>query len=92
MPLRERRPQSLAFNRTIPAAEQLAAFHRRLVDGAYPSAYDFAPVDGNYTDTPARILRWAACKWEIDEDAVRIQPGGEGKSRYRERLILQMAK
>jgi hypothetical protein len=40
------------------------------------------------TRTPRR-RSWGRqlAKWEIDEDAVRVQPRGERKSRYRERLI-----
>ncbi|MEZ5410243.1 MAG: hypothetical protein R2761_19590 [Acidimicrobiales bacterium] len=30
-------------------------------------------VDGNYTGTTEQILRWAACKWGIDEDMVKAQ-------------------
>lgn len=30
-------------------------------------------VDGNFTGTTAQILRWAACKWGLDEDLVKAQ-------------------
>lgn len=30
-------------------------------------------VDGNFTGTTEQILRWAACKWGIDEDMVKAQ-------------------
>lgn len=30
-------------------------------------------VDGNFTGTTEQILRWAACKWGIDEDSVKAQ-------------------
>jgi hypothetical protein len=36
-------------------------------DGLAPSA-DFAMVDGNYSGTTQDIIRWAACKWGVDED------------------------
>ena len=29
---------------------------------------DFAAVDGNYAGTTQDIIRWAACKWGVDED------------------------
>jgi sugar lactone lactonase YvrE len=29
---------------------------------------DFAPVTGNYTGSTQEIIRWAACKWGVDED------------------------
>ncbi len=32
-----------------------------------------ARVDGNFTGTTEQILRWAACKWGIDEDMVKAQ-------------------
>jgi autotransporter family porin len=38
------------------------------------AAQRIAPrVDGQFTGTTAEILRWAACKWGIDEDLVRAQ-------------------
>ena len=36
-------------------------------DGLAPAA-DFAAVDGNYAGTTQDIIRWAACKWGVDED------------------------
>jgi RNA polymerase sigma factor (sigma-70 family) len=30
-------------------------------------------VDGNFTGTTEQILRWAACKWGVDEDMVKAQ-------------------
>jgi hypothetical protein len=34
-------------------------------------------VDGHYTGTTDMIIRWAACKWGIDEDVVRAQSSAE---------------
>jgi len=34
-------------------------------------------VDGNFTGTTAEILRWAACKWGIDQDVVFAQAAVE---------------
>ena len=34
---------------------------------------DFSRVDGQFTGTTDEILRWAACKWGIDEDIVNAQ-------------------
>jgi hypothetical protein len=31
-------------------------------------ALDFAAVDGNYAGSTQDIIRWAACKWGVDED------------------------
>jgi hypothetical protein len=36
-------------------------------NGLAPSS-DFAAVDGNYAGTTQDIIRWAACKWGVDED------------------------
>jgi hypothetical protein len=32
-----------------------------------------ARVDGNFTGTTEQILRWGACKWGVDENAVKAQ-------------------
>jgi autotransporter family porin len=34
-------------------------------------------VDGQFTGTTEQILRWAACKWGVDEDVVRAQAAVE---------------
>ncbi len=36
-----------------------------------------ARIDGHFTGTTAQILRWAACKWGIDEDLVFAQAAVE---------------
>jgi Big-like domain-containing protein len=36
-------------------------------NGLAPSS-DFAAVDGNYAGSTQDIIRWAACKWGVDED------------------------
>jgi hypothetical protein len=36
-----------------------------------------ARVDGAFTGTTEEILRWAACKWGVDEDLVRAQAAAE---------------
>jgi hypothetical protein len=38
----------------------------------YPNA-DFQGIDGKYAGTTDDIMRWAACKWGVDEDWVRAQ-------------------
>src|SRR6185503_9117623 len=30
-------------------------------------------IDGRFTGTTEEILRWAACKWGVDEDLVKAQ-------------------
>ena len=34
---------------------------------------DFARVDGDFTATTDQIIRWAACKWGLDENALRAE-------------------
>src|SRR5262245_22939084 len=74
----ETKPGNVAFNRTVPNAAQLALFYQHPVWSG-PPASDFARVDGNYTGSTDMILRWAACKWGIDEDVVRAQAWTESK-------------
>ena len=75
----EVRPENSAANMTIPTADELAAFHARPLFSASAPASDFALVDGNFTGTTDQILRWAACKWGIDEDVFRAQAWEESK-------------
>lgn len=66
-------------NQTKPNASQLAYYAS---DGYRSSEID-APyrwmklVDGQYTGTTEMIIRWAACKWGIDEDMIRAQATAE---------------
>jgi hypothetical protein len=62
-------------NQTKPNPTQLAYYAS---DGYRSSEMD-APytwmklVDGQYTGTTEMIIRWAACKWGVDEDMIRAQ-------------------
>jgi len=66
-------------NQTKPNASQLAYYGS---DGYRSSEMD-APyrwmklVDGQYTGTTEMIIRWAACKWGMDEDMIRAQATAE---------------
>jgi hypothetical protein len=68
-----------AVNQTKPNSTQLAYYAS---DGYRSSEMD-APytwmelVDGQYTGTTEMIIRWAACKWGMDEDMVRAQATAE---------------
>ena len=68
-----------AVNQTKPGADQLAYYAS---DGYLSSEMD-APytwmkrVDGQYTGTTEMIIRWAACKWGVDEDMIRAQATAE---------------
>jgi hypothetical protein len=66
------------FNHTTPSGIQLQQFYAHPVSTGPPPS-DFFRVDGNYTGSTDMILRWAACKWGIDEDVVRAQAWAESK-------------
>ena len=62
-------------NQTKPNSTQLAYYAS---DGYRSSEMDFPYtwmklVDGQYTGTTEMIIRWAACKWGMDEDMIRAQ-------------------
>src|SRR5215471_2917608 len=62
-------------NQTKPSAAQLAYYAS---DGYRSSGMDepytwMKMVDGQYTGTTEMIIRWAACKWGMDEDMIRAQ-------------------
>jgi O-antigen ligase len=71
------RPGNYAANHTIPTVPQLAAFHLRPVKGTFAPVADFERVSGDFTGTTDQILRWAACKWGIDENVVRAEAAAE---------------
>ncbi len=74
-------PANIPFNHTMPTPAQLAAFYAHPVFGSNPPASDYFRVDGHYTGSTDMILRWAACKWGVDEDVVRAQAWTESKWR-----------
>jgi len=68
-----------AVNQTKPNASQLAYYAS---DGYRSSEMDppyrwMKRVDGQYTGTTEMIIRWAACKWGMDEDMIRAQATSE---------------
>jgi hypothetical protein len=69
-------------NQTTPNASQLEYY----ASDDYRSSVMDAPytwmklVDGQYTGTTEMIIRWAACKWGVDEDAIRAQATAEHES------------
>ena len=78
-PSPETRPANQPFNHTTPTAGQLAEFYTHPISGTNLPVADFAAVDGNYSGSTEMILRWAACKWGIDEDLVLAQAWTESK-------------
>lgn len=66
-------------NQTKPNASQLAYYAS---DGFVSSTMDppytwMKMIDGQYTGTTEMIIRWAACKWGMDEDMIRAQASTE---------------
>lgn len=76
----ETMPVNIPYNQDMPTPGELAMYYR------YPTqpitrAPQFYRVDGQYTGSTDMILRWAACKWGIDENVVRAQAWTESKWR-----------
>lgn len=65
----------------MPTAAQLAAYYKHPAFGVHPIPPEFYRVDGHYEGSTDMILRWAACKWGIDEDVMRAQAWTESKWR-----------
>ncbi|MGP3982491.1 hypothetical protein [Streptomyces sp. KR80] len=62
--------------RAVPIAENKAdnATANRTAGKKVPGAKGLITrVNGNFTGTTGQILRWAACKWGINEDMVKAQ-------------------
>ncbi len=58
----------------IPTASELTGVHTAPVyNDTWVPAADFARVDGNFSGSTDMILRWAACKWGIDESVTRAE-------------------
>ena len=62
-----------------PSTYRPVAFRRRSIpirrrqQRRRDPGFGLCNVTGNYTGTTDEIVRWAACKWGIDEDVVRAQ-------------------
>jgi hypothetical protein len=76
-PSTETIPQNAEFNATEPTAAELKAFHRQPLWNDEGSFRDFARVDGKFTGTTDQIIRWASCKWGLDENAMRAEAWSE---------------
>ena len=69
-------PSNAPYNSAsaIPPASQLVQVHTAPVyDSTIVPASDFTLVDGHYSGSTDMIIRWAACKWGVDEDIARAQ-------------------
>jgi hypothetical protein len=69
----ELQPSNATANHTTPSAAQLNSFHSNptFIDDL-PTA-DYQNIDGNFTGTTDQIIRWASCKWGLDENAMRAE-------------------
>lgn len=66
-----------AGNATTPSASELDSFAAQPFWFTYGPQSSYSPytnnVTGDYTGSTDMILRWAACKWGIDENVVRAE-------------------
>jgi hypothetical protein len=76
-PSSEAIPQNATYNQTVPTSSELASFYQRPLWNGEAPASDFSHVDGNFTGTTDQIIRWAACKWGLDENAMRAEAWSE---------------
>lgn len=76
----ETMPTNTPFNHNMPTSAELAQYYLHPSTPSLKSP-EFRRVDGHYTGSTDMILRWAACKWGIDEDVVRAQAWTESKWR-----------
>lgn len=61
-------------NHTKPTTSQLNSYASNgYASNTWDGTWAYARVDGQYTGTTDMIIRWAACKWGIDEDVARAQ-------------------
>jgi autotransporter family porin len=82
-PTPETMPANATANATMPTSTWIAAYYAHpdqdlANNGGAP--YD-ARVTGAFTGSTDMILRWAACKWGIDEDVVRAEAWEESSWR-----------
>jgi autotransporter family porin len=70
-PLAENRRVNRGFNQVT--GQSLSASFFPSSDDSRTNRLIGARVDGKFTGTTHEILRWAACKWGIDEDVVAAQ-------------------
>jgi hypothetical protein len=67
-------PDNQTPNNTTPTGAQLSAYAANgYTANYYDGEWAYARVDGQYSGTTDMIMRWAACKWGVDEDVVRAQ-------------------
>ena len=89
---------NIPFNQTLPTSAQLSAYAANGYTSTYQDDYtQYKRVDGQYSGSTDMIMRWAACKYGIDEDVVRAQgwietgwlQGGAGDKRTSQSQCVQ---
>ena len=69
--------QCAALVRAAPVPAEIKGVNRtaNATPGSTPAGVTGlqARVDGGFTGTTEQVLRWAACKWGVDEDVVKAQ-------------------
>ena len=78
----ELQPSNATANQTTPSPAELNSFHSNptFIDDL-PTA-DYQNIDGNFTGTTDQIIRWASCKWGLDENAMRAEAWEETTPPY----------
>jgi autotransporter family porin len=78
-PTPENIPDNATANATKPTAAWLSAFHANPINACGNDGWcpDLARVTGSFTGSTDMIIRWAACKWGIDEDVIRAEATDE---------------
>jgi len=67
-------PANTPFNQTLPTAAQLSAYAANRYTSTFQDDYtQYIRVNGQYSGSTDMIMRWAACKYGVDEDVVRAQ-------------------
>jgi hypothetical protein len=71
----EPRPENAKYNGTIPSKASIDASFKARPRGAEWLNWDsylLPRLDGNMTGTTDEILQWAACKWGLSDNLVRV--------------------
>jgi autotransporter family porin len=71
----ENMPGNTTANHTTPSSSWLSDFHTVPISGCPGTAEcaGYQTVTGNFTGSTDMIIRWAACKWGIDENVLRAE-------------------
>lgn len=74
VPTAETASWNTPFNQIMPTAAQLASYAVGGYTFDYRDSYvQYQRADGQYTGSTDMIMRWAACKYGVDENVVRAQ-------------------